>query len=110
MPKGKEALLYQEVGRRIKKLRNQLQMKQEDLAERVGLSRASIVNIENGRHRAHLFTLYNLASALRCPLLELLPPLGDIAHELPGSFDGKIKASEKGAVAQLLSQAKLGEK
>lgn len=46
--------IYLIVGERIAECRNFLGMSQEELAKRVGLSRASIANIETGRQRLQL--------------------------------------------------------
>jgi transcriptional regulator with XRE-family HTH domain len=41
--------LYEVIGRRIKELRNKMNLNQEELALKIGMGRASISNIELGR-------------------------------------------------------------
>lgn len=48
-------------------------LKQDDVAERVGLSRPQIANIEGGRCDVPTKTLMALAAALNCQPGELLP-------------------------------------
>jgi len=51
-------------------------MSQDILAKAVGLSRASIANIETGRQKVLLHHVYLLASALGCSsILDLIPTL-----------------------------------
>lgn len=67
--------LYREIGRGVHRLRTRRQprMSQEALAAVVGLSRASIANIERGHHRVQLHVLYDIANALDVQLHDLLP-------------------------------------
>jgi transcriptional regulator with XRE-family HTH domain len=57
--------IYKNLGRRIKTLRKEgLRLTQEQLAKRVGISRASLANIEAGRQQVLVHHLFALASAL----------------------------------------------
>lgn len=53
--------LRNEIGRKIKKLRQERELSQEKLAEYVNLSREHISCIERGKHLVTIETLYNLA-------------------------------------------------
>lgn len=66
--------LYKELGRRLRRARELSHLTQDALAERVSLSRTSIANIEQGRQRIQIHTLYALAVALRVSPRSLLPP------------------------------------
>jgi hypothetical protein len=46
------------------------------------LTRTSIINIEKGRQQLLVHTLVDIAGALGVPVVELLPPAGDVAHLL----------------------------
>jgi putative transcriptional regulator len=48
-------------------------LSQEDLAERVDVSRQTVVNIETGRHRPSVDLAMRLADALHFPIEVLFP-------------------------------------
>jgi transcriptional regulator with XRE-family HTH domain len=64
---------YEEVGKRISKIRLQRQLTQEALAVSVKLTRTSITNVERGRQKLPLYTLALIAESLRVECSELLP-------------------------------------
>lgn len=66
-------VLYWEVGFAIRKARVSKGINQQELADLVGLRRTSIVNIEGGRQRLPLTTLYDIADALGVQAVALLP-------------------------------------
>lgn len=65
--------LYEIIGRRIKELRNKMNLNQEELALKIGMGRASISNIELGRHQAPLHVLIKIATAVNAEIHTLLP-------------------------------------
>lgn len=65
--------LYTEFGVRLRARRKEAQMTQGQVAERVGLTRTSITNIERGHQHIALHQLYLLASAVGAKPHELLP-------------------------------------
>lgn len=66
---------YIEFGRIIRQRRSLdgIQLSQEELAKRVGLSRTSITNIEKGRQQVPLHMLLSFADALGMEPSKLLP-------------------------------------
>jgi|SRR5690606_25099643 len=62
-----------EFGRALRSVRKKMGLSQQELADRVGLSRPSIVNIELGRQGISLDQLYVFAGALGVNAAELLP-------------------------------------
>ena len=56
--------VYQAIGARMRMLRDTLGIQQEDLAKRLGWSRASIANIETGRQRVLAHDVERIAIAL----------------------------------------------
>lgn len=67
-----QAAFYEEVGRRIR-LARKGRLTQQDLADRVSLTRTSITNIEKGRQKLLLHTLSDIAEALQVSPADLLP-------------------------------------
>jgi len=65
--------LHERIGAFIATRRRQLKMKQEGLAKRAGISRASLANIERGRQSVLVHVLYSIAKALEIPPSQLLP-------------------------------------
>ena len=77
-----DKLIYPEVGRRlleIRKGRYTQEQLAEALAERgIQLKRASIANIENGKQRVMLHSLYEIAELLKVEISMLLPSIAEI--------------------------------
>ena len=65
--------LYAEVGRKLRQARETQGLSQERLAKQLGISRASVVNIEAGRQRAPLHLLWQFSEALGTDLSLLIP-------------------------------------
>ncbi len=63
------------VGALIKWHRKRAKLTQGELAQLVGFTRTSISNMESGRQRIQLDTLYTIAKALEVDVSELLPQL-----------------------------------
>jgi transcriptional regulator with XRE-family HTH domain len=82
---------YVSFGRAVAVRRENLGWTQADLASRVGMSRASIANIERGRQGVLLLHVYDLAEALGFAQVgDLLPPAPKVVvddHALPLSDD-----------------------
>lgn len=68
--------LYTEVGRNIRRYRRGMPRTQQQIAAQIGLSRASLANIESGHQWVRLHHLYAIAEALDLdsPTV-LMPPL-----------------------------------
>ena len=87
-------ILYKIVGTRIKAARKKLNLSQEQLSEKVDISRASISNIEIGRHQPPLHILYKIASALHLDIQFFLPTLYDIREEIDSTSLSEILGKE----------------
>jgi len=68
--------IYKNLGKRIRDLRKSLSLTQDRLAKRIGISRASLANIEAGRQQVLVHHLFALANALdlESPVQLLLSP------------------------------------
>src|SRR5215475_5333003 len=67
------SLLYRTVGTLIRRRRRELDLTQAKLANRLGMSRGALANIETGRQNLLLHQLYRFAAALDMNVHELLP-------------------------------------
>lgn len=79
--------IYLVFGQRLRKARRQAKLTQEALGKRVGLSRTSITNIEQGNQHVGLHLLYELAKALGVRPVELLPDEHAVASVSPSLDD-----------------------
>lgn len=64
--------IYSRIGRRIRRRRIELAMTQQHVAERIGLTRGSIANIEAGRQQMLLHTAKAFAKVLKTSEAALL--------------------------------------
>jgi transcriptional regulator with XRE-family HTH domain len=66
--------IYRLIGSRIAARRKELRLKQAEVAAQIGLTRASLANIEKGRQKVMLHQIYRIAEALRIEtILDLVP-------------------------------------
>ncbi|MDX6188073.1 helix-turn-helix transcriptional regulator [Flavobacterium sp. Fl-318] len=77
-----KGILYYMIGNRIKSLRTERSLSQEDLSLQLNLSRASISNIELGRHQIPLFLLYELSLYFKIDIHDLIPSIEEIQSNL----------------------------
>lgn len=89
------------LGERIR-TRRESKMTQAELAERIGLSRTSVTNIERGRQRLLVDQLVEIAKTLSVSPAELLPPPDPIPPKPSASVPD---LSAMPTVALWLSQA-----
>ena len=76
--------IYTEVGERIKLLRQQKGMTQQDLSEKANISIAFLSFLESGKRKGSLKTYQHLATGLSLGLDELFKDLED--DKIPKSF------------------------
>lgn len=68
-----QELLYAEIGLRLKEARVSKGFTQQEVSDRVQLSRTSITNIENGVQKVLLHTLYELCFVLDIEIHKVIP-------------------------------------
>lgn len=93
-------------GRAIAQRREELDLTQADLAGLVGMSRASIANIEKGRQNVLLHHVYDLAAALEMPKVgDILParPKAALGELQMNATDGAISARDVAQVTDLVA-------
>ncbi|MCG8594179.1 MAG: helix-turn-helix domain-containing protein [Kiloniellales bacterium] len=103
--------IYENLGLRIRDLRKALGRTQDQLAKQVGISRASLANIEAGRQQVLVHHLFGIADALQLdsPAGLLLPPRTKSKRrttetELPISGDG-LTEKQRREVLSLMGDA-----
>lgn len=73
MSKETSKALNASIGQNIKAARNAIGLTQQQLAEKVGLSRPQIANIEGGKIGMYVNTVYDICIALMVPPSKILP-------------------------------------
>jgi len=76
-----EKVIYDYIGKKIRQIREQRDMKQESLAGALGLSRASVANYESGRQAISISDLYKLADFLKTEICDILPSVKEIKEK-----------------------------
>lgn len=97
-----EQLFNKALGEKIAFYRSQKNFTQHKLAELLGITRASMNHIENGRTQLSVYRLFLLCSLLDVPLLNLLPSEG----ELKQYAAGEIPEDEQSQVVKILDKYK----
>ena len=86
--------LYRKLATGIREHRETENLTQEDLADRAGVTRAQLANIEKLRQRPPLEVIYKLAGALNVDLVDLLPRQADV---LSGPTSSQVTIDYGGA-------------
>lgn len=68
---------YTLIGMKISNQRKALKLSQVEFATRLGLSRSSIVNIEQGRQHTPSHILWQIANILSCSIADIFPSEDD---------------------------------
>ncbi len=85
MTQAERNRLYLFLGNKIVHLRSEKSYSQEELGQKVHLSRASIVNIEKGRQHPPLHLLWEIAECLGVGIHDLLPTQSDLKIDVDAS-------------------------
>ncbi len=97
--------VYRVIGSIIRGHRRRLEWPQQLLAARLGISRATLANIETGRQRVLVHQLYAFAEALKLNPSDLLPPLGDDQPAADVSvlrIHGDVSPEQREQIARLI--------
>ena len=96
--------LYVIVGQNLAQKRSEAKLTQTQLAERCGLTRGSIANIESGNQRPTLHTLWSLADALGVDISSLLPSRDEFRMSAGGIAEPILTYRLKKAAGESQSQ------
>ena len=103
-----EKKLSAAIGSRIKQLRRMQtpEMNQARLGKILGLTRTSITNIESGRQKLTVDTLFKLCEAFSVEVSELVPKVSDVAAPpkqiVVGGQSFDVPAKAAGVISNLL--------
>ncbi len=100
--------VYSALGAAVAQRRKALGLTQAEVAERIGLRRASVANIETGRQRVLLHQVYALANALDLEGIYLLVPnhvqAESNAPTLPMD-EGQVTSLQRRQIERTIQQA-----
>lgn len=96
--------LYELVGQNLAQKRNEAKLTQTQLANRCGLTRGSIANIESGNQRPTLHTLWSLANALDVDMRSFLPSSDELCMDEAGIAEPTLTYRLKKAAGESQSQ------
>ena len=100
--------LYRRLGQAVSDRRRELGLTQSTVADKLGLSRASIANLENGRQRIMVHQLFALVNVLRLKsILDLVPEAWAPPEPLPDIMvsGSSLSPQQQSAVETLLASA-----
>lgn len=88
-----ERRLYRLIGSQLRQRRVDAGLTQAELAERAGLLRTSVTNIEAGRQKAPLHVLYAICAAMKADVRGVLPSLEELDQPalVAIEFDGAVR-------------------
>lgn len=87
--------LYKIVGARLKFRRAQMNLTQNELAMQLGISRASVANIEAGQQNTTVFALYEFCSVLNLSPSQLFPGLDEVRSAQSKKFNDIAKEMKR---------------
>ena len=90
-----EDRLYQTIGKRLRDLRTDVGLSQEAMAKVLGLERTSITNMELGKQRPSMYTLYRCCEYFERSLADLFPELEESSIAKPKLPPEAARALEK---------------
>lgn len=97
--------IYKTIGAIIRQRRRRLELPQAELASRLGISRATLANIETGRQRVLVHHVYAFAEALDIKTSDLLPQVnktGSASDWAQFPLPNDLKPQQKEQIALLI--------
>lgn len=96
--------LYRLIGERLKEERISQKITQAVLAEKVGVLRTSIANIEAGKQKPPLYLLYEICFALNVGIDSVLPQADEVMARSSKSFIVGMKDAPKEHIDKLFKE------
>lgn len=99
--------IYRQLGQNVARLRNERGRTQAEVAAQIGLTRASLANIETGRQKVLMHHVFRLANALNCAsILDLVPARFEFADAVqPITTHGSPLSQQQHAIVQRFVQS-----
>ena len=78
-----ENIVYKSIGTKLKKIRLEKDLTQDDIAQIIGSSKASIANYEKGDQAIYISDIYKIAFHFKIDVAEFIPTIDEIKKQLP---------------------------
>jgi transcriptional regulator with XRE-family HTH domain len=89
-------------GEQLATARRSRRVTQTELANRIGRSRVTVVNLESGKQNVQLHQIFTLAEALNVPVSELIPEPAAVYKDLQMSISDSFIQLTKSRLSSLL--------
>lgn len=94
---------YKDLGHRIRTIRREMRLTQEELAEKVGISASFLGHVERGSRVASLDTLVAICNTLKVTPQQLLA--ASLEDDLTAHMPANLSAEERGKLSSFLRMA-----
>jgi transcriptional regulator with XRE-family HTH domain len=98
-----ESDFYKLIAEKVKMARQAANLSQAELADKIGMKRTSITNIENGQQKIQIYTLYLISEVLHLPVFALLPTSDSLELDKNILIANKLVMTDEG-LKQILTK------
>jgi transcriptional regulator with XRE-family HTH domain len=109
MREDSKTTLYDIVGDKVREKREANKLSQKELASEIGISRSSVVNIENGRQHTPLHVLWKMSDVFGIHVSELLPSKAELDSKTPSLSEYKDDPELKKVLEEFIESAPTGD-
>jgi transcriptional regulator with XRE-family HTH domain len=100
-----DAKLYTDIGNKLKTIRVEKKINQDQVAKKLSLSRTSIINFEKGNQRISLHDLFQYCEFLKIDITDVLPSMNDVSsHSSASVSEAQDKLKESPATLAVLEK------
>ncbi len=102
-----ESVIYNIIGKRLKDIRLEKELTQEDIAKIIDSSKASVANYESGKQSIYISDIYKIALKLNVDIQRFLPTNDEVKEKLPKfiiNSDTKLTKQEKASLEKFIKE------
>ena len=103
-----ESAVYNIIGEKLKKIRTEKGLTQDDISKVIDCSTASIANYEKGEQSIYISDLYKIAIYLDIDIKHFLPTNDEVKKRLPEYIidSSALRKDEKSAIKEFIERSK----
>lgn len=102
-----ESVIYNIIGKKLKDIRLEKELTQEDIAKIIDSSKASVANYESGKQAIYISDIYKIALQLEVDIQRFIPTNDEINAKLPKfiiNSDTKLTKQEKASLEKFIKK------